>query len=185
MFLMFLTWFLSLSYRWSLKSTALIWSPLLWVVISARGSGVPRVDLSLIRDWPLYKVMRLYSLFVLALFAAKVWVFFNLDVMTALVAWLQQRWGLYVFIAPHVLPSWQLAAGANAAIAWVLLFFAQWQLMSIQHNSPSALSDIAVGFILGTASVIRNLLSFWVIFCTLWLAWQLEWPHFRVQYLPW
>jgi hypothetical protein len=60
-----------------------------------------------------------------------------------------------------------------------LLFFAQWQLKGIELNSPSALSDNTVRWILGTSSVIRNLLSFWVIACTLGLAWQLEWPAFK------
>jgi hypothetical protein len=179
------SYLLSMTYRWSLKSTALIWSPLLWVVISARGTGMPKIDLSYIRDWQLYKVMRAYSLFVIAVFAAKMWLFFNLEnAVHAANGWLQIR-GIQLYVSPHVLPSWQLAAVLNAAIAWGLLFFAQRQLAAISMDDPSRLSDSTVRWILSTSSVIRNLLSFWVIFCTLWLAWQLEWPEFKVQYLPW
>jgi hypothetical protein len=74
---------LSLIYRWSLKSTALIWSPLLWVVISARGTGIAKIDLSYVRDWQFYAIMRYYSLFVITLFAAKMWLFFNWNSVAA------------------------------------------------------------------------------------------------------
>jgi hypothetical protein len=178
------TLFASIVYRFSLKSTALIWSPLLWVVWDARGSGVARVDLKHILDRPLYKVMRAYSALIAILFAVKIALLFKIQaVVEALNDALESK-GIYLYVAPHMLPSWQLAAVINALLAWLLYLFAEKQLAAREIGDPTAFSDGNVRSILATTSVVRNLLAGWAIACTLYIAWHLAWPGFCVKWLP-
>lgn len=65
-------WYLpAMAYRWSLKSTALIWSPLLWIISPATNALASR--LREICRAALYRVMRLYSFVIIVLFSTKLY----------------------------------------------------------------------------------------------------------------
>ena len=80
---------LAWTYRFALKSTALLWLPLIWIVIQARPGTQVMDRLALMTRSAWSKTMRAYSAFVLLAFFAKlallfgIWHFANLDLAWA------------------------------------------------------------------------------------------------------
>jgi hypothetical protein len=69
----------AIAYRISLKSTALIWSPLIWVAGGVRQVTDLQRFLQHIINLSLYRISRIYSAFVLLVFAAKIYLFISLE----------------------------------------------------------------------------------------------------------
>jgi hypothetical protein len=116
---------IAVAYRYSLKSTALIWSPLVWIAGSmSLESGLPRYFHHMIYDSS-YRIARIYSALVILLFGGKLYLLVCIE-----------RWGAYLnempgwtilsyYVAPHALPVWHIAAALNAILSFVLLFIAE------------------------------------------------------------
>jgi hypothetical protein len=175
----------ALVYRWSLKGTALLWSPIVWTL---RGTfnPTPTQRLRDLRELAVHRVVRGWSLIVLALFVAKV----ILDEVSmngsfacdeALGKPLCQQ----VLVLGSV-PPWQLAAVVNAVLAWVLYIAADWLL----HRAPRT---VTAGGVVDKAFKIvhvgRCTLSFYTIGCSIYLAallsrrWVL--PPLGTKVFPW
>ncbi len=157
----------ALLYRYSLKGTSLFYSPLIWVVHGAvKGSLRDRV--AEVRTLAVYRMSRLYSIFVLAFFVSKI-LFFSFWNNAAF--WWNETYAadfLNAFVAPQGLPRWQIAAAANAILAWLLFFIADYVLLQYDRgNEPNqALFDFSVGAI----KVGRGVLTFYTITATIYLA---------------
>jgi hypothetical protein len=178
--------FPSLIYRWSLKSTALIWSPLLWVIVSARTIGPVHIRLDEICNDATFRIMRGYSAIIAFLFFWKI---------TILLGWqtivLSTSVAPYVepFLEPARLPIWQVATAINSALSWLVFFLAQAHLRAIASGNPNRISEIAIKREIAAITVIRNVLALYTIACTLYIAWQIakdvKWPAVEFILFPW
>ena len=183
-----IVYFPSLLYRWSLKSTSLIWSPLLWIISSARKSGLPRVQLESICEFAMYKVMRVFSIFVAVAFLWKIFLLLNWYKIEEYVG--DAPWGDVAmrYIAPDQLPLWQLAGGINAVLAWLLYLWADAQLKAIRFDHPNRTAEATITWQLATITVIRNTFALYTAACTLYItvsiATNFRWPPIEIILLP-
>jgi hypothetical protein len=147
-------------YRWSLKGTFLLYSPLVWVAHRSFADN-PWDRLRDIRELAFHRLVRGYSVLVLFLLFARV----ALDVLypswSALWTKLPSAALLDVALAPHSLPVWQLAMSINAVMAWVLYFFADWALARHRRGRPP--NNLIVDDGIRAVWLIRTTLSVYVI----------------------
>ncbi len=147
-------------YRWSLKGTFILYSPLVWVAHrSFADSAWDRLqDVS---ELAFHRLVRGYSVLVLILLSSRV----GLDALYPswhlLWAGLPSAALLDAALAPHALPIWQLAMATNAIMAWVLYFFADWALA--RHARQRAPGERTVNGVLRTVWLVRTSLSVYVI----------------------
>jgi hypothetical protein len=175
-------------YRFSLKGTALVWSPLLWLIHTGLDRSLPlRVRLEYLCTADLPRFQRYYSALLLIMFGAKVYLF---------VAWMQLAhvWRALPgartfeqFVVPAGIPPWQIAAALNAISTWAVYFVAEWYLILIRHRIPVYESTLDRG--LRAGSVVRGLLALYTIACTIYIvvrassAWEL--PPLETKLFPW
>jgi hypothetical protein len=191
-------WYLpAMAYRWSLKSTALIWSPLFWIVSPATDDLATR--LREICKAALYRVMRLYSLVVAVLFLAKLYVLWSWhELMTNWSQWpeLAEMWAripqsdvLNAYIVPPEIPPWQLAAAINAVLAWIAFFIAD--LLLVRSEKHQSLPGDWLNDAFRWVAIVRNTLSLYAIACTLYITVELalegRWdlPPLGAKLFPW
>lgn len=119
-------------YRWSLKSTAVVWFPLLWWSHAFREDDTPlkaRLEYQLGSD--LFWMIRIASILAILGFATKL----------ALYAWLSgfaEWWNsngflqsVSIVVQPTVIPRWQIVIVVNALIAiglWIYIRDRVWRL---------------------------------------------------------
>jgi uncharacterized membrane protein YkgB len=178
---------LAFSFRIAIKSTSIIWLPLLWVIHQSRpGTKVlDRIYLNVRQPWS--KLMLIYSLFVIAGFAAKVLLIVGI--------WksVQLNWPGPVgelgtrLVDPLYLPLWQITSALNAIMAWGFFFRAERHLLA--RNSTEAWPEAWVRREYVGFQAVRTTLSLYAIACTFYLAaataWQTEWPPIHVILFPW
>ncbi len=175
-------------YRWSLKSTAIIWFPLLWALREVAPSDKPlRARLSLFEKSDLVRFVLLVSAAALLAFALKLW-FWN-EAAHAAAAWNETLGGRIatIHIAPGVIEWWQVATVLNSAIAIVLWLYVRSCLRHIKVGVPRR--EVAVERVLGWTLFVRRLLTTYTILCVGYLyfreatAWQL--PPLGGKLFPW
>ncbi|WP_375758711.1 hypothetical protein [Corallococcus exercitus] len=152
----FPAWF----YRWALKGTFLLYSPMVWVVHYSF-SDDPWERLRDICELAVHRLVRGYSVLVLAALSSKV-------VLDLLVPQWSNLWTshpsallLNTIIAPRQLPLWQMAMAVNAVTAWGLYFFADWALA--RRGRGRAPVQYRIETIVRTAWIVRTVLSVFVI----------------------
>lgn len=179
----------SLIYRWSLKSTSIIWSPLLWVITSARQTGPIYYRLHEVCNTAMYKTMRIYSIVVLATFAWKVALLLGWAKVSDFIQNTSFAELVMPYIAPAQLPLWQVAAAASAVLAWLLYFLADLHLKAIEVANPNRASEISLDAQIAAITVARNTLALYTTACTLYITWQIaasiEWPVVEFVVFPW
>lgn len=175
------------AYRLSLKSTALIWSPLLWIVGSvSQVKELPRF-LHHVATLTWYRLSRYYSALVILMFAAKVALFVSLlqadDAGDALPGWGVLRH----YVVPTDIPLWQVAGAVNAALAWALLFIAEPWIGDPGLDDPQKAAALRHRF--WTILVVRNALSVYTALCTIYITAEIAsgfaLPPLRVRVFPW
>jgi hypothetical protein len=178
---------IAVSFRFAIKSTALLWCPLLWIIYQSRpGERVlKRIEVGIRQPW--MKFVLVYSLFVMAAFMLKMGVIFHLWTFLEITR-LGSLGGLAMrLVAPFDLPLWQMASAMNAGMAWAFFFRAKRHLLA--NNSTEAWPEAwiereYVGF-----QGIRTTLSLYAIACTFYIAaataWQTEWPPIHLILFPW
>jgi hypothetical protein len=171
-------------YRWSLKSTALIWSPLLWIAGQiSEVADLPRFLRDVVR-LTFYKLSRLYSGIVILLFAGKIWLFFAFSQVAhsldSFPGWIV----LGHYVLPDEIPLWHMAAALNAVLAWVIFFQAERHMEDSQFSipQPDALQNRFKALL-----VTRNVLSIYTALCTLYITWQITTAFSipRLRVVPW
>ncbi len=179
----------SILYRWSLKATTIIYLPFLWVISTAfRKIKNLTIELKKLRTGDLSRLVTGYSVFVLALFLAKValmvsWNDFADWVNGAVIGQFAS-----IYIVPKEIPIWQLVSFVNALLAIGLFLFAGAQLFSIKHGEPR-LAPSLVEKILRTTTFVRGTLTLYTIACTLYITvraasdWDL--PQLGTKWFPW
>jgi hypothetical protein len=147
-------------YRWSLKGTFLLYSPLVWVAHRSFTDN-PWDRLMDLRELAFYRLIRRYSVLVLVLLLARGVLDILIPTWPSLWAGLPSAAILDAVLAPHSLPFWQLAMGINALTAWALYFFADWALKRHERGRPP--HEHGLDGILRALWLVRTSLSVYVI----------------------
>ncbi|WP_315772184.1 MULTISPECIES: hypothetical protein [unclassified Bradyrhizobium] len=174
-------------YRWSIKSTSLIWSPLLWAFRPIQAEEDPLQLAEQIQVLTVYRISRLYSAGILFLFAAKLYL---------LLAWSSLKepaqsipgWDTIAhYLVPEAIPGWHIAAATNAALTWLIFLKAERYTLDRAQHERSQLSNIRVFFAISFTT--RNLLTIYTATCTLYLtitlATAIDVSKIRIIGFPW
>jgi hypothetical protein len=178
---------LAFSFRLSIKSSAWLWLPLLWVIRQSRPGpeAMDRIELNTAQPWT--KLVLTYSIFVILGFTLKlvllyeVWRFENLS-------WLGPLGILATrLVAPAELPLWQVAAALNGVLAWAYFSLARRHVLA--RNKPTEAWPegwIEREYVAFQAA--RTTLSLYAIACTFYIAaataWQTRWPPIHFILFP-
>lgn len=176
-------------YRLSLKSTAIIWFPLLWALRAVAPSDQPlKARLRLFEKSDLLRwVVLPISVAAIGAFALKL-AFWN-ELTQVATTWNESMAGriLTIHVAPGVIELWQLATFLNSLIALGLWFFARSCLRHIDEGLPRA--EGLVERVLGWTLFLRRIFTTYTILCVGYfyareaMTWNL--PAFGGKLLPW
>ncbi len=173
-------------FRWAIKSTSILWLPLLWIVVQANPGlrVIDRIRLSV--GTALSRVILVYSTFTLVFFVVKLtpllaaWWVFNLNWLGPLGVFLTRM------VAPFELPLWQVASGLNALLAWAFFFRANRHLVAQGTTEEWPERRLQCEYV--TFQAIRTTLSVYAIICTFYIgaatAFESEWPPVRFILFP-
>jgi hypothetical protein len=174
-------------YRWSLKSTALIWSPLVWAFRPVHPGETTIQFAHGIVGLSIYRFARWYSTIVLALFVGKLYIWV---VWLEVGARLSQFYGWTVissYLVPESIPIWHIAAAVNAVLTWIIYFRTERFLHFVDHGIPT--SEKAMDKFFSMTFAIRNALSIYTAVCTLYITKELsglgQLPGLRFVGFPW
>ncbi|HLL52498.1 MAG TPA: hypothetical protein VK447_03070 [Myxococcaceae bacterium] len=147
-------------YRWALKGTSLLFSPLVWLSHHSFASELWDRLLDL-RDFAFHRAVRAYSSIALLVLGGRV----ALDVVHP--AWPRVWEGhpsaslFDAIAAPHRWPAWQIAMLINAFAAWGLYFVADGALKRKDRGRPRDMRFL--DRFIRTIWFIRGALSLFVI----------------------
>ena len=175
-------------YRLSLKSTAIIWFPLLWALRPVAPSDEPlKVRLQLFEKSDLFRIVLFVSGAALLLFTSKL-ILWN-EIAQASNTWNESIGGriLSIHVAPGVIEWWQIATALNSAIAIGLWLYVRSCLRHDEAGVPRR--ETVVERLLVWGLFVRRLLTTYTILCVGYLylreavAWQL--PPLGGNPFPW
>ncbi len=175
-------------YQLALKSTAIIWLPLLWALrpIAEKGTRFSN-GLHLLAVDPLKPVVMAASEFTLLAFPTKLYIAAR---SANFVEWWNQTsmhrlFALYV--VPEKIPVWQVAMFVNS-----ILFFVTWYVVSsalIRVRADLPVSESVIGGAVQSLYFVRRLLTTYTIACTFYIlfrevaTWSL--PPLGDKLFPW
>lgn len=188
LFMMSLTIISAFVYRWSLKSTAIIWFPLLWATNPVRNVNKPLKSIfDIYSRNPITKIVLIVSTTCIIGFITKI-VLFNL--WTGFLDWWSSS-TLLEFFSLYAVPSeiqiWQVTIFLNSVIAICMYIFVRQNLIRIEHNDLANVMLPRQIFRVGM--FVRRLLTCYTIICTLYITiraasdWQL--PALGTKLFPW
>ncbi|MBT3013547.1 MAG: hypothetical protein KUF77_18615 [Candidatus Thiodiazotropha sp. (ex Lucina aurantia)] len=189
------TLMVSVIYRWSLKSTSLIYGFLAWTLNSTLWIRQNlRQNLLITAQSAIGKFVLYYSFLVAIISFCKFYIFFwNQSLLTAL----SQTPGwkvLAVYLAPRqlenvgmVIDFWHVTAFINSVLAIFMFFYADLMLLRMKENQPwPEKTTIAIA---GGNHVLRSLLTIYTIGCVLYVTImaipQDAWQRYSIMFLPW
>ncbi len=172
-------------YRFSLKSTALLWAPLLHVVKSTFDESLPLdmklQELCVSSVWRLIRIFSWVTLFLLSL---------KVVILPQVIGWWNaQPWSsvLNVYVMPNEIHTWHIVAAANSVFALVgyYLFIER----ASRHLSAGAWSSAFVANVLQGFTFVRGFLSIYTItvgvYLTVIAAFAMDWPRWTGRIFPW
>lgn len=164
----------SLAYRWSLKSTALIWSPLLWYMRPVYAAEDLNYRLDQILRLAMSKVVLWYSVFFVGFFIGKIYLLSfaseHMNLVASLPGWTFLR---HLFV-PEGLPIWQIASFVNAVLGISIFFIADYLHHAIKHNQTiPAQTIVKIDRVL---SDVRNTITCYTVLCTAYITVQQTMP---------
>ena len=155
--------FPALVYRWSIKGTAILWSPLIFLARASPHIAI-RNAANDIRYVALYRLQRWYGLLAVAVVGSKI--FLAREWST-----LQQLWQgrpvsqlLDSLLAPEIIPIWQVAQAMNGALSWVIYLFADFFLHRLQQDRP--MNDEFADAVMRIIWLIRGILTVYTLIIT-------------------
>ena len=174
-------------YRWSLKSTVLFWSPLIWIVRPLRKIDDVVHFMRQVKLLSIYRVARIYSCIVLVLVAAKLYL---LLLAANLLIHLEKVPGwetLAKYIVPDQLPIWHVAGTLNALLSLGLFFLSDYFLNEISSSKRVPIDTIRRIF--ETMLTVRNTLSVYSCLCIAYISVQVggafKLPPLEAKLFPW
>lgn len=181
-------------FRLSLKSTALLWVPLLWALRPVKPAAEAwSAHLKLKATSDINRLVAIFSTLVLSGFVAKYLLFATEHELALRAAawhgWLGQRLGEFVaaLVRPGEFPIWQFASAANSVLALLAFFLVRAWLRRDEVGLPA--SDARIDRTLGLIFFFRRLFTCYVIVCNgvvvLQLARTLPLPQIGWKLFPW
>jgi len=178
----------ALFYRWSLKATSIVYSPLFFLARSTfhEGTDFP-TELKLICRGDFHRILEVYSRVSIALFILK---FILMQIWQGFVDWwqihpLSQFLALYV--VPEEIPIWHLVHLLNSVLVVVFMFVARRALLRIELGLP--LLKTANRRALGLINGLHWPLAIYPIVCTAYITVQAarnwHWPSIGTKWVPW
>ena len=191
-----------LTYRWSIKSTAIVWLPLLWALKPAKPAD---------RDWDKHlriesdlrkpQLVAAWSTFCLFVLAVKyaLWAG-QFELAMKAEAWrgVLSGWGVRVAdspladaiiaaVRPGAIPLWQVAIFVNSLLGLCLWLKIRSWLAHFKHGVPP--TDQSITRTLAVTFFFRHLLTSYVIICdgaiAIHLARKLPVPEIGTKLFPW
>ena len=176
---------LAFLYLWSIKSTALVWLPLLWIIPMATTDEPLATRLKLVNRSSWGRLVGGLSIITLVLFALRLLLF---DAVPGFVPESALHDLLAAALWPEGLPMWTVASASNSVIALALFFGSSHALIRIEDGGDATTmkgTDLAVR----TASVCRAGLSIYSALCVLYivatLVPELDLPPLGTKLFPW
>lgn len=181
------------TYRLSIKSTALIWLPIIWALAPVRhGEPVDKYIRLFLRS-DLMRFVGLFSVAEIALFVLK-YAFFVAEHRLAMdgAAWepiLGERLAMFfvAFARPGQIPLWQVGATVNAVLFVIAYLWARSLRNRAEEGIP--LDGGRVDRTFGALLQVRRLFTSYAIACNLYaavqLAKRLPVPSFGSRVFPW
>jgi len=179
----------SILYRYSLKSTAIVWLPILWITPKLAGKTPIISRLKHINKGSWGRFMAAFSCVSLMLIATKVVAF---KVIGSLIEWwdrLKVDRSVVELVSPFTLPPWQIASGVNALLTIGLYFFASHFLIEAEDNGDDVKNSKFVDYTVRWTSAICAILSLYSISCLLYIVYSQvsieNLPPIGDQFFPW
>lgn len=172
---------ISLIYKWSLKSTLLIWSPIIYMTGGAFRKNLAGEQLLLIRKSVVEAIKRYYGLFTGSLMALK-YVAMIFGIETVLIAASNNGQFIEDVIQPMKINVWQIVVIVNAALSWVLFFYCDKEL--IRREAGRGHDNRAVSNMIGTINYLRAFGATYTIGCSFWIVGRLA-LHLRPFPVDW
>jgi len=176
---------ISYSYRWTLKSTAIIWAPLIYMSGGIYDKTLSITDkLQLIKDSRIWSFAYIYSLAIIVLIFSKVMVF---DVWYSVES---QHSSIAIFNAyttPGQLHVWHIASLFNAllTVGFMWFFLDKTYLLVKEGRVDPVVVKKKLAFFL----IVRGLVSYYTIVVGLYIAIDLvlksRLPNFSGKVFPW
>jgi hypothetical protein len=174
----------SLAFRWSIKSTILIWLPLLWVIRqSLPGTSVLDHIRVIVRE-PWFKVVLGYSSLVIVGVSAKLMLILSEWDLLQPFFWRLGPIGLLFnrLIEPHRMPLWHITSAVNGALSWAFYFRGSRHL--IAAYSTDAWPDRWIRWEYVGFQTVRTTFSLYAITCSLYIAvttaWTIDWTFLQL-----
>jgi len=156
----------ALIYRMSIKGTAMVWIPLVWIIPKLELDERFSIALERINKTSLGRLRMLGSSILLAAFASKLLVYdgaFRLREFTG-------NLGIIIsdYVAPYALPRWQVASAVNAVLALFLYFWASDQILRLKYHANAG--TLVQKRILIACRTVAAILSCYTLSCLVYLA---------------
>ena len=174
-------------YRFSVKSTALVWSPLLWIVRPVSRITDIKVTMRRILTVNLYKIARIYSAIVILFFVWKVILFIKWT------EWhnMYEAWTILQlarpYVVPETIPGWHITSVLNAITAWIFYLVFDYSYKDMEQGTK--IPETRLQYFFTWTGLVNNLFAVYGALCTAYITVQvaakLNIPPLGVKLFPW
>jgi hypothetical protein len=177
-------------YRLSIKCTALVWAPLLWVVPKSNPRSDLKTRLEQLCQSSFARLVFLLSIGTLGFCAFKIALYAGFSEVSAWWNGLSFSGDLKPLVEPDLIPRWQLASAVTSVIALGLYFYADWTLIQIRNDDLGEGGRKFAEGLTRTGAVVCTTLSLYSISSVLYIvsrvAWEADWlPRLGDRWFPW
>lgn len=177
-----------LIYRYSLKGTALLLSPFIFIAHSASTINIENYFRNVIST-AIHKIRLIYAgLYTLA-FATKFSVLVGILTIGANIQNTRAKEIFNAYFVPDAIPPWQYASLINCILAVSMFFIADFAVTNIDRDKGWDAVPLALDYFVRIAKIIAGVLTIYTIACTVYIAYTLvpgiDWPPLGTRVFPW
>ena len=173
----------SFIYRYSLKSTSIIYMPFIWLVnLESKGSAEARNTIEYFYRSQIEKLKRIYAWFVLSFLTA--FPLYMLFIQSSVMHELSSKTLAIYFIPVVQVDSWHITRSLSAFLTLVLFYYSDFLRLQLKERNNNLL--LQGEFALGIMQKLRLTFGLWTIICGLYLVYStVEWSKFpSIRWLP-
>lgn len=180
----------SIIYRLSLKSTSIVWSPLLWIIPKATPKTKLITRLKLINKSSWGRLLLFISIIVFILFVFKIAFYMGVIEFNELPSKYRILSKFELFVESNKIPRWQVASALNSLLAILLFLFSSNKLIHFETGELNESEDYPfIDRTLRITTVIRTTLSLYTIICLFYIvlynASLFDLPPLGDKFFPW
>ncbi|WP_028468741.1 hypothetical protein [Neptunomonas japonica] len=171
-------------YRISMKGASIIYLPLLWLVHIGTGGDVAK-RLQVQSKYVFYKIQRIIAILAIIVVFTKIVMFPFWIELTSFMGELSRVPFVDVFIAPLMLPKWQIASAFNGLIVWLL--FLVGEFLSPYIDYAKGRGSTAVKGIYRVSWLLSGCLTLYTLAILIYNAFILDFnlPPIGEEWFPW